>query len=159
MNFVDIAIIVILVLGALNGLRAGFIVAVASIIGSIVAFAVARVEYKPVRAFLASFAPHSQWLTVIAYLVVFLVVLAIIMTLARFLRRLAHIFFLGMYDRLGGAILGLIQAAIVLELLLYLGLRVPNGTLHHGMTHSHLAHTFLHLVPALNRFFPHIKKL
>jgi membrane protein required for colicin V production len=155
-NLVDIAIVVILIAGALSGLRRGFIVTVAGILGALLALAVAKAEYQPVRTFLASFAPHSPWLTVISYLLVFLVVWGLILTLARILRRVVRLLLLGFLDRLGGAIVGVIQNAFLIALLLYLGKRVPNRELVNAIKHSRLAPHFLQLVPTIQGFFPHI---
>ena len=156
MNWVDIAIILILIWGVLGGFRRGFMVTVAGILGALLGFAIAKAQYHPVRDVLASFAPHSPWLTVISYLIVFLVVWGLILTLARVLRRVAHLLLLGPLDRLGGAIVGILQSALLLELLLYLGKRVPNKDLAHAVKHSVLAPSFLKLIPTLHQFFPHI---
>lgn len=156
MNGVDVVIIFILIFGALSGMRRGFIVMVASILGALLAFAVARVEYAPVRSFLASFAPHSPWLTIISYLIVFLVVWGLVLAAARMARRTAHMFMLGPLDRLGGFIIGALQSAIVLDLLLYLAKHASSKALASAIKHSTLAPTFLQLVPALHRLFPHI---
>ena len=158
MNAVDIGIIVILVVGALAGLRQGFIVEVAGILGALLAFAVARAEYKPVRHVLASFAPHSPWLTVISYMIVFLVVWGLVLTAARLVRHFARILRLGMLDRIGGAVVGLLQSALVLVLLLYVGKHAPNHALSHAVKQSTLAPTFLRLAPAIHQLFPSIPK-
>ena len=156
LNGIDIVILVVLAGNLVAGLSRGFIVEVATILGALVALAVAKAEYVPVRRLLAQVAPHSSWLTVIAYLAVFLVVWGLIIALARVGRRLARLFLMGGFDRLGGAIIGLLQGAILVELLLYLGKRVPNNSLHRSIAHATLAPTFLHLVPFITRLFPHV---
>jgi membrane protein required for colicin V production len=155
-NAADIVIIVLLALGFLNGLRQGFVVEVATIFGAVVALAIAKAEYSPVRHLLATVAPRSPWLTVISYLAVFLVVWAVIVAVARKIRLLVRLLFLGWLDRLGGAIVGVLQAALLIELLLYLGKRVPNRGLHRFIAHSSLAPNFLHVIPTINRLFPHV---
>lgn len=156
MNWVDIGIIVILLFGTLTGFRQGFIVEVAGILGALLAFAVARAEYKPVKSALASVAPHSPWLTTISYLLVFLVVWGAILIGARAVRRGVRMLMLGMLDRLGGAIIGLVQTALVLELLLYIGKHAPNSTVRNAVKHSSLAPTFLSLAPVLHHLFPNL---
>lgn len=157
MTGVDLVIIVILLLAAVGGYRRGFVIQVASILGALAALAVARAEYPDVRHFLAGFAPQSSWLTVIAYLIVFLAVWAAIIVVARRIRGLLHILQLGWMDRLGGVVIGLLQGALLLVLLLSLGRIVPNHQLKQAIARSTLAPTFLHLTPALHRFLPHIR--
>ncbi|MDQ2742786.1 MAG: CvpA family protein [Chloroflexota bacterium] len=156
MNAVDIIILLFLLFGFLTGLRRGFILEVATILGAVVALSVAKVEYAAVRHLLLQVAPKSSWLTVISYLIVFLVIWSVIVTLARLARKALRLLFLGFFDRLGGAVVGVLQAALIVELLLYLGKRVPNHALHHAINHSKLAPAFLQAIPYIDRLFPHV---
>lgn len=158
MNAVDIVVLAALALGAVNGFRRGFIVQTATILGSLVALAVARAEYRPVRNALAQWAPHSPWLTAIAYLIVFLVVWSVIVGVAQLVRRVARLLLLGWADRFGGVVVGLLQSALVLELLLYLGKRLPNADLHRLIARSTLAPLFVDIIPFLDKLFPHLPR-
>jgi len=157
-NGIDVVILVVLLLGAVGGLRRGFILEIAMILGAIVALGVARAEYVSARHVLARGAPHSPWLTVIAYLIVFFVVWAVIIALARLARRSARFLMMGWVDRLGGLVVGILQSALLLELLLYLSKRIPGGELHHQIAHARLAPLFLDVVPYLDKLFPHVPK-
>ena len=156
MNWVDIGVIILVVLSAFGGWRRGFIFEVAVILGSLVAFAVARQEYADVRQILSPVAGSSSWLTVISYLLVFLIVWGAIIFLALKLRRLVRVFGLGLVDRLGGTAIGFLQGLLVVELLLYLGERVPAAALRHDVKHAALTPTFLQLIPVLHQWFPHV---
>lgn len=156
MNWVDLGILAVLLLGALTGLRQGFIVEVAGILGAILAFAVARAEYRPVRSALSSVLPHTSWLTTISYLIVFLVVWGAILIGARMIRMGIRMLMLGMVDRLGGAIVGVLQSALILELLLYIGKHGPSATVRSAVKQSSLAPTFLSLVPVIHHLFPNL---
>jgi uncharacterized membrane protein required for colicin V production len=156
LNAVDLIIIAGLLLGLGIGFRRGFIIEVAVILGAVIALAVAKLAYPDVRQQLAQVAARSPWLSAISYLGVFLIIWSAIMILARVVRRLAHLLRLGLLDRLGGAALGLLQNALVLELLLYLGKRVPSRALHVAINHSVLAPVFLRFVPLVDRLFPHV---
>ncbi|GAC1326775.1 MAG: hypothetical protein NVS2B16_09290 [Chloroflexota bacterium] len=158
MNAVDIVILVILAFGVIAGFRQGFILQSASILGSIVALTVARAEYTPVRDALMRVAPHSPWLTAIAYLIVFLVVWGAIVAAARIIRRLARLMLLGWADRIGGVLLGLLQSALVLEVLIYFGKRLPNSGLHLLLKQAAFAPFFLDVIPFLSKLFPHVPK-
>lgn len=156
MNWVDFGVVILLALSAFAGWRRGFIFEVALILGSLVAFAVARQEYTDVRRILSQFAGSSSWLTVISYLLVFLIVWGAIIFLARRARNLVRLAGLGLVDRLGGAAIGFLQGLLVIELLLYLGERVPAATLRHDVKHAAFTPTLLQLIPVLHNWFPHV---
>jgi membrane protein required for colicin V production len=155
-NVVDFIILVVLALAMLGGFSQGFIVEIATIAGAVIALAIAKLEYGVVRNLLEQVVGHSRWVTAISYLVVFLVVWGAIIAIARVIRRIARLFLLGFADRLGGAVIGLLQGALVVELLLYLGNRVPSAELHRLIHHSRLAPSFLHIVPYIDKLFPHV---
>jgi membrane protein required for colicin V production len=156
MTAVDLVIVLLLAGATFGGLRQGFIVQIAAILGALIAFAVARAEYTDVRRVLAQIAPHSIWLTVIAYLIVFLAVWGAIILVARRIRGFMRTLRLGLLDRLGGAVVGFLQGVLVVELLLYLGERVPNHAMQHAVKHALLTPVFLHAIPSLHRLFPTI---
>lgn len=156
MNAVDIIMLVALALATFSGFRRGFVLEMAGIFGAVVAFAIARLEYADVRTTLEQFLPHSPWLTIVAYLLVFLVVWGAIVILARKIRSLVRLMMLGWLDRLGGAVIGLVQGALLIELLLYFARRVPNTGLRHLAHHSALAPIFLSVMPLLKHAFPHV---
>jgi membrane protein required for colicin V production len=151
-----VIIIVGIVFGFATGFRRGFIVEVAVILGAVVALAVAKLAYPDVRHQLAHLAGRSPWLSAVAYLGIFLIVWSAIMILARAARKAAHLLMLGLPDRLGGAVLGVLQSLLLLELLLYLAKRVPNHSLRLAIKHSVLAPVFLRAVPLIDRLFPHV---
>ncbi len=158
MNVIDIIILVLLLGGILTGIRRGFVLQVATILGAIAALGVARQEYPDVRQALGQFAPQSPWLTVVAYLLVFLVVWGAIILLARRVRWLVRAMLLGSLDRLGGAVIGLLQAIVVVGVLLYLGSHAPNHQLKTLIAHSSLAPPFVHAVSHFNGITPRIPR-
>lgn len=155
MTWVDLIVIVVLALAAFGGFRQGFIVQTATLLGSIAAFFVARQEYPDVRRILAQIAGGSSWLTVVAYLLVFLIVWGAIIFIARRIRGAVRLFGFGLLDRLGGAAIGFLQGLLVVELLLYLGKRVPAAGLRHAVNHAALTPSLVQLIPLLHRWFPH----
>jgi len=156
MNIVDVVIVAGCVLGAVAGLRRGFIVEVANILGAFVAFGVARIWYKPVQHALHGVAPSSTWVTALSYLIVFLAVWGAINVVARLARRIARVAMLGWADRFGGLLVGLLQSALVLELLLYLGRHWASPDVHRVIAQSSLAPMFVDMIPYLNKLFPHM---
>ncbi len=158
MNAIDVIILLLLLGGTLTGIRRGFVLQVATILGAIAALGVARQEYPDVRQALAQVASQSPWLTVIAYLLVFLVVWGAIILLARRVRWLVRAMLLGSLDRLGGAIIGLLQAIVVVGVLLYLGSHAPDHQLNTLIAHSSLAPPFVHAISHFNGITPHIPR-
>jgi hypothetical protein len=59
-------------------------------------------------------------------------------------------------DRLGGAAIGLAQGLLFVELLLYIGKRLPNYALRHGINHSAFGPTFVRVFPYISHWFPHV---
>lgn len=157
-NVVDFVILAVLLGGVVGGFRRGFVVEVAVLVGGVAALAVARMDYPIVRGALDGVLPHSPWLTVVSYLAVFFAAWVLIVGLARAVRKMLRLLLLGGFDRMAGAALGLVPAALLVELLLYLGARVPNRDIHRAIRHSQLAHHFLYVVPYVDRFFPHLSR-
>jgi uncharacterized membrane protein required for colicin V production len=156
MNIIDVVIILILLAGVLNCFRTGFIVEVALIAGAIVALLAAKVGYKPVRGLIDGSIHQASWRTTASYLIIFVVIWAAIVAIAHGIRRAMRLAMMGGLDRLAGALLGFFQAAIVVELLLYLGKRVPAHELQRLINHSSLAPHFLQLIPVIHRLFPRV---
>jgi membrane protein required for colicin V production len=155
-QLLDVLIIVVIFAGTLAGFRLGFIVGLAGILGIALAFVVAKVAYGPVHTLLGTVLPHGRGLTAVSYLLIFVVVWWGVMSAARGGRFIVRLFLLGLLDRLAGAILGLIESIAVVELLLYVGKRLHVSTIQKMYVHSQLAPKFLHLLPFIDKFFPHI---
>lgn len=156
MQILDIILLALLLLGALNGLRVGLIVELASIIGVVVGLILARVAYIPVQNVLASIVHHPSWLTPVSYVIAFVIFWWAITIVGRWVRRIAHRLWLGPLDRLGGLVFGLIQTAILLAVVLYLGERFHNPAIHHDIKHSVVATNLLRFVPTLPHVIPRI---
>jgi membrane protein required for colicin V production len=156
MNYFDFFVLASLILSTFSGFFTGFILQVASMLGALAALAVAKLEYADVRQMLLHVAPHSPWLTAFTYVGIFLVVWAAIILIARRLRGLVRRLKLGAVDRLGGAALGFLQGAVVVELVIYLSKRVQSGGLAAQVRHSVLAGAFEQIVPFLQGWFPHV---
>jgi membrane protein required for colicin V production len=155
-NAVDVVIIAVLASATLVGFVQGFIVQISVILGSILGLAVAQREYLNFRSLLVHVLPSSKWLTAIAYLVIFAIVWAAVIVIARRLRGVVRMLMLGFLDRLAGALVGFLQGLILVELLIALGLRVSNQNLHSAIRSSTLGPTFQTVVPLVDKLFPHL---
>lgn len=154
MTIADLVIVAVLALSAFAGFRRGLILEVAAIAGIFIALSVAHVEYPDARHLLTTVFPHGRWTTIIAYLLVFLVVWQAIMVIARKIRSVARLLFLGWLDRLLGALVGLVQGLLLVELLLYLGRRAPNHEVRRLVAQAPLTLRFQQVIPYLHHLFP-----
>lgn len=130
---IDLALVLIVLLGALGGWRRGFIAGGLQLLALVAAVLVAFAAYEPAAAWLRPWLPHvEEWAVPIAFLLVFGVAYALLGALARALIRAmprrAHIHpancVLGL---LPGAVNGLIIATIAAVLLLTVPLFDPLG--------------------------------
>lgn len=158
MNAVDVLMLILFAFTTFAGFRQGFIVELAGMVGAVAALGIARLEYADIRTILEQFAARSPWLTIVAYLLVFLVVWGAIIIVARKLRLLVRLMMLGWLDRLGGAVIGLVQGALLIALLLYFARRVPPTGIRHLANHAALAPIFLSVMPLLGHVFPHVPR-
>src|SRR5436190_23951677 len=112
MNWVDIVAIILLIAGLAWGFRVGFIRLIASLIGTIVAIVLAgRFSDDVARVF--SFVPSPNGPKIVAFAVIFIVVLIAFEIVGRFLRSTARLLFVGWADTAAGALLGLVMAAFL----------------------------------------------
>jgi len=129
MSCLDIAIIVIIGIAALTGLKIGIIKTVLTLIGVIVGVILAGRFYVALADKL-TFIPQETLARVVAFAIILVIVILIASIIAGVLKWLASIVLLGWVNRLGGALLGLITGGIFAGALLamwtkFLGISDP----------------------------------
>ena len=117
MNGLDLFLLIIVVLGGLNGLRQGFIQAFANLVGWFVAFFIAA-KYASSIAPLMLMASDPVVQKVAAFALIVLLVVIATWLFTGFLQRVLHILKLGPLNRLAGAIFGSLKALLVILILL-----------------------------------------
>ncbi|WOE31716.1 MULTISPECIES: CvpA family protein [unclassified Acinetobacter] len=113
MNFIDIFILIILLIGGLNGLRQGLIKAFANLIGWVFAFIVAA-KYTPVLApamIMFSADPVVQKIVAFAFIVLSILVMTWIVTYV--LNRILKTLKLGPLNRLAGGAFGSLKGLFI----------------------------------------------
>lgn len=117
MHWLDIILLVLLVIPTFVGLRKGLIKAVLSLVGLIIGVVLAGHLYKPVSGMFGFISNEN-----VAYILAFLLILALVMLaaflLARLLKSIISITMLGWVDHVGGALLGLLSGFIFLSAIL-----------------------------------------
>lgn len=129
MSWLDIAVIVIIGIATLIGLKIGVIKAVLTLAGVIVGVLLAGRFYVALADRL-TFIPQETLARVVAFAIILAVVVLIASIIAGVLKWLASIILLGWVNRLGGALLGLITGSILCGALLamwtkFLGISDP----------------------------------
>ena len=129
MFWLDIAVIVIIGIATLIGLKIGIIKAVLTLAGVIVGVLLAGRFYVALADQL-TFIPQETLARLVAFAIILTVVMLIAGIIAGVLKWLASIILLGWVNRLGGALLGLITGSILCGALLamwtkFLGISDP----------------------------------
>ena len=111
MNWLDIVLAIVLVIGIVMGLKAGLIKMVISFAGLVLAIFLAGRFYVAL-ADKMTIINSVQAARIVAYIIIFILVMLIAAIIAWILTRLASIILLGWLNRLVGAIIGLLVSAI-----------------------------------------------
>jgi len=116
MSWVDLAIIVILVVATLGGMAQGFLRSICSLGGLVLGLALAAWNYDRVAALLKPVIPVRSIDNVIGFLVIALLVMALANLVGGILARTVKSIGLGCLDKLGGAVVGFVQGALLVML-------------------------------------------
>ncbi len=127
MNWLDIVVLVIMIISILVGLKIGLIKALLSLAGSIVGVILAGHYYVPLSELL-SFIPQTSLAKIVAFAIIFIVVMVVASVLAVLLKWAVSAMMLGWVNHLGGAIFGLVMGAIFCGALLAIWVRFSSDT-------------------------------
>ncbi len=121
MNYIDIVLGIILILAAIQGFRKGFIIELASLAALVLGIWGAIKFSDWTAGFITrTFNFHSEFLTVIAFLVTFIIIVILIHLLGKMLDKTVKAIALGFLNRLAGIIFGVLKVAVILSILLIL---------------------------------------
>ncbi len=113
MNPFDILIIIILSYGLIRGIFRGLVRELSSIIGVLGGFYAAYTYYPDVAELIAPWISNRSYQNIIAFMVVFSIVVITVAILAVVIKYLLNIAYLGWVDRLCGSIFGLLKGVLV----------------------------------------------
>ena len=118
MGLIDIAILVILCFFLLKGILRGLLKEICSLLGLILGGAFAFTFHLPLAQFLQdSFNIPAQLCIWGAFLSIFLLVVVLFGVIGFVLNRFVKLVFLGGFNRLAGAIFGIIQGVVILSMI------------------------------------------
>jgi membrane protein required for colicin V production len=170
LKVVDIIILLLLALGAYGGYKKGLFVAVVTFIALIIAIVS---SFRLLQTGIEFLEKELQWESVlipyIAFVLIFFLVFFLIFLMARAIRKAMNYTLLGSIDNLAGGLLGVVEAAFAVSLLLWLS-RAASITIPHEYTNdSFLLNPLTDFAPSTVQYvsyvipfrdiFPSIQKL
>lgn len=118
MSFIDIGILVVLGLFLLKGVLRGLLKEVCSLLGLILGGVFAFTFHLPLAQVLQdSFPLPAQLCVWVSFLAIFLLVVIIFGVLGFVLHRFVRLVFLGGFNRVAGALFGLVQGVVLLSMI------------------------------------------
>jgi membrane protein required for colicin V production len=116
MNVVDIVIVLLLVLSAIQGFCSGLIQSITSLFGLIAGIAIASWNYQHVARQLSSFIHTEALAAAVAFCLIALVVMVVAGLIGMVIKKVIHGVGLGWFDRLLGLIFGFLRGALLVTL-------------------------------------------
>jgi len=152
MTWVDWAIVVVLALAVLGGLKQGFLRAVFSLGGLLLGLALAAWNYARFAALLLAFIPIEAVRDTVAFLGIAVLVMAVAGFLGKVVAKTIHHMGLGCLDRLAGAAFGFLQGALFVTVCILVAVAFfPHA---HWLTESKLPKRFFGACQLSTRLSP-----
>jgi membrane protein required for colicin V production len=121
MNFFDFIILAIVLLFTILGFRKGFIISLATFAALLLGiWAAVHFSGRLDAVLLQYLKPSATWLPILSFSLMFLLVVGIVLLVAKGIEKVVSVIGLGLLNRIGGAILGLVKGVILVSLLIYL---------------------------------------
>ncbi len=119
MNYLDIVLVVLLILSAVNGFVKGFVEELSGLVALILGIWVAIHFSDTVADFMVDrFNWNFEHLSMVAFLITFLIVVILVSILGAYINKLVKAVSLGFLNRLAGLAFGVIKGALILSILL-----------------------------------------
>jgi len=143
MNWLDIAIVVMIVGFVLAAYASGLIREAVTLIASLIGIVVAGILYDDFAADVLVFIDDQDAARAVAFLILAGSVYLMGQILAYMLKKAASLMMLGPADHIGGAFFGLIKGLIIVQILLILFAAYPSLKLDNAIAGSELAPYFI----------------
>ncbi len=154
MDWVDFAIVAAIIWFTYAAFHAGLIREVVTIIGAIFAVALAGLFYRDLTPDVKVAVNNEETARLIAFAIIFGCVVLASQLIAMFLKATASVFMLGVFDSMGGALVGLLKAFVFIEIFLIVGITFENLHLQRPIDNSAFAGFFLNALPVLKHILP-----
>jgi len=121
MNYIDIILLILLFLSAINGFRKGFVEELAGLLALILGiWAALHFSGLVAQLLTENFGFHNRYLQGISFLITFIVVLILVNIIGGIVSNLVKAIHLDLLNRLAGLVFGFIKGALVLSVFLVL---------------------------------------
>lgn len=154
MNWVDAAIVAVIVWFTYAAFHAGLIREIVTIVGAVLAVALAGLFYSDFSRDVGVAIEDPQTASVVAFGIIFGATILASQLLALFLKHAASLLMLGLFDSLGGAVIGLVKALVFVEIGLIAAITFETLGLRGAVENSALAPIFLNFLPLLRLILP-----
>ena len=154
MNWLDIAIVLVLAFFAFSAFQSGLIREVVTLVSAVVGVVVAGMFYDDLARDVLVFIDDGTARRVIGFLILLGSIYLAGQLIAVMLKQVAAILFLGWADRIGGSLFGFLKGLVVVEVLLILFVTFPKVGLDDAIDDSSLAAVFLDALPVLLFILP-----
>ncbi len=159
MSMLDIIILVPLVIGAWKGFRDGLIVELFSflalILGIVGGFKLLHVVMEFMRE---KWDINGEWLPILAFLLIFVAIIVLTNIVGKTLSKLVNVTFLGVFDKLGGAVLAVFKWALGISVLIWIlnrmDLELPNEWIGDSMIYPYLEPMAEYMWDLVSYIFP-----
>jgi membrane protein required for colicin V production len=154
LNWIDIAILATIMWFTFAAFHAGLIREVVTIIGAIFAVALAGLFYERLADDVQLAIDNEQTARVVAFAIIFGATVLASQLVALFLKQAASLLMLGLFDSMGGAIIGLVKGFIFVQIGLFVAVTFPDLGLQETVDNSAFAPFFLNALPLLKYILP-----
>ena len=123
MNYIDIFISIFLIYGFIKGLYKGFIIEIASVIGLVLGIYLATQYNGDLSNYLISInlvTWEEKHIIIISYFLLFTITILIVSILGKIATKLAKLVALGLFNKILGAIFGLLKNVLILIILIFI---------------------------------------
>ncbi len=119
MNWLDLLILIPLIAGLFSGFKNGFIGEIASL-AALVFGIWGAIKFSDWTAnLLTTWGIESQYMHIISFVITFIIIVVVIQIIAKMLSQLVRSLALGWIDRLAGIVVGLVKAALITSVILF----------------------------------------
>ncbi|HCX23215.1 MAG: hypothetical protein CMB80_25385 [Flammeovirgaceae bacterium] len=128
MNYLDIFFIAIFIIGAIKGYMKGLVVEIFSFLAFFIGLFAAIKLTIPVANHFFNSSDYFQFITIAVFIGLFVVVILVINMIAKALKKVLDLTFLGLFDNILGAIAGIFKWAFIISVFFWvfdsIGLRL-----------------------------------
>ena len=154
MNGLDIVIIAIITISAAFGLKTGLIKRAFSLLAIVLGLFIAGRTYLQGAELFGIVVHNPNVCKVLSFAIIFVLIAIAITLIGRLVKGMVNLLLLGWVDRTGGAVLGLVGAAILLGGLLLVITKFPIAGLETWIQNSQLAPLLVQFVQNLWKLVP-----